>query len=160
MADLMRRRVAVIKPGSNFVALAANAATRAIPIVFGVGEDPVKLGLVASLARPGGNLTGINFFGIELNAKPLALLHELVPEAVCIAVLVNPANIPGSESALRDLPETRPVQSGCKFRFSTPAPATRSRRPLPPLCATVPTPCTSLVTCSSRACVSNLRRLL
>jgi len=71
----------------------------------GVGEDPVKLGLVASLARPGGNLTGINFFATELQAKRLQLLHEMVPKAVRIAVLVNPANIPATESALRDIPD-------------------------------------------------------
>ena len=107
MADLVRRRVAVIAtPAGNFAALSAKAATTEIPIVFGVGEDPVKLGLVANIARPGGNLTGINFFATELAAKRLAILHELVPKAVRIAVLVNPANIPATESALRDLPET------------------------------------------------------
>jgi putative tryptophan/tyrosine transport system substrate-binding protein len=105
MADLVRRRVAVIAtPAGNYAAQVAKTATTTIPIVFGVSEDPVKLGLVDSLARPGGNLTGINFFATELAAKRLALLHELVPKAVRIAVLVNPAN-PATESALRDLPD-------------------------------------------------------
>jgi len=106
MADLARRRVAVIAtPAGNYAAQAAKSATADIPIVFGVSEDPVKLGLVGSLARPGGNLTGINFFVTELTAKRLALLHELVPNAVRIAVLVNPANIPATESTLREIPD-------------------------------------------------------
>ena len=106
MADLVRRRIAAIAtPAGNLAALAAKAATTAIPIVFGVGEDPVKLGLVASLARPGGNATGINFFNLEVSAKRLGLLHDLVPKAVRIAVLVNPANAPTTETALRDIPE-------------------------------------------------------
>jgi putative ABC transport system substrate-binding protein len=106
MADLVSRRVSVIAtPAGNYAAQVAKAATTAIPIVFGVGDDPVKLGLVASLARPGGNLTGINFLTGETAAKRLALLHELVPKAVRIAVLVNPANIPATEITLRDIPD-------------------------------------------------------
>jgi putative tryptophan/tyrosine transport system substrate-binding protein len=106
MADLVRRRVAVIAtPGGSLATLEAKAATATIPIVFGIGEDPVKLGLVSSLARPGGNATGINLFLQEITAKRLGLLHDLMPKAARIAVLVNPANTPSAEAVLRDLPE-------------------------------------------------------
>jgi putative ABC transport system substrate-binding protein len=106
MADLVRRRVAVIAtPAYTPGAIAAKAATATIPIVFGVNEDPVKLGLVASLARPGGNATGINFFSEEVVSKRLQLLYQLLPKAVRVAVLVNPANTTAAETTLREVQE-------------------------------------------------------
>ena len=110
-AELVSRRIAVIVtvegPPSAF---AAKAATTTIPIVFTVSDDPVRLGLVASLARPGGNLTGVNFVSSELVAKRLELLRELVPGAARVAVLVNPANTANTETTLRDVePAARAV---------------------------------------------------
>jgi putative tryptophan/tyrosine transport system substrate-binding protein len=103
--ELVRRRVSVIAAFSTAAAFAAKAATTTIPIVFLVAEDPVRLGLVASLARPGGNATGINFLTAEVLAKRLGLLHELAPKAVRVALLVNPSNTASTESTLRAVPE-------------------------------------------------------
>src|SRR5215472_1520801 len=106
MSDLVRRGVAVIAtPGSSPAAIAAKAATETIPIVFSVGGDPVKMGLVTSVARPDGNATGVNFFLGDIAAKRLELLHGLIPKAVRIAVLVNPTNTATAEAARRDVPE-------------------------------------------------------
>ena len=102
VADLIRRQVTVIAALNTVAAVAAKAASTMIPIVFSSGEDPVRLGLVASLARPGGNATGINNFIGEVTAKRLGLLHELVPTANRVGVLVNPADVL-TETALRDV---------------------------------------------------------
>ena len=104
LAELVGRRVAVIAtPGSTPAALAAKAATTTIPIVFGVAEDPVKLGLVANLARPGGNATGVNFFVSEVVRKRLGLLRDLIPRAVRIAVMINSGNAATAEATLREV---------------------------------------------------------
>jgi ABC-type uncharacterized transport system substrate-binding protein len=100
-AELVQRRVAVIAASGGMPSiLAAKAATTTIPIVFAIAEDPVRLGLVASLAQPSGNLTGINFFATELAAKRLELLRELVPGAIRIAVLVDPTNATNTETTV------------------------------------------------------------
>ena len=110
MADLVRRQVAAIAtPGTLPATFAAKAATATIPIVFGVPQDPVKLGLVGSLARPGGNATGINFFLEEVAAKRLRLLHDLVPRAVRIALLLNPLNPSIAESTSQEVKEAAAI---------------------------------------------------
>jgi putative tryptophan/tyrosine transport system substrate-binding protein len=129
MAELVRRQVAVIATTGNLsAALAAEAATATIPIVFGVGGDPVRLGLVANLARPGGNPTGINFFANEVIAKRLRLLHDLVPKADRVAVLVNPANASVADSTLLAVQEAAPA-IGLRTQILN-----ASRAPRCPLC--------------------------
>jgi putative ABC transport system substrate-binding protein len=109
LTDLIGRRVAVLTtPGSTPGAIAAKAATSTIPIVFSVAQDPVKLGLVSSLAHPGGNATGINFFAQEAAGKRLALLHDLVPKAVNVAVFINPANASSAEYNFRQVQQAAP----------------------------------------------------
>jgi putative ABC transport system substrate-binding protein len=102
-ADLVRRQVAVIATVTAHSTFAAKAATTSIPIIFSLAEDPVRLGLIASIARPGGNATGINILTGELVAKRLELLRELVPGAARVAVLVNPANATSTETTVRDV---------------------------------------------------------
>jgi putative ABC transport system substrate-binding protein len=102
-ADLVRRRVAVIAASGGLASESAAKATPTIPIVFMVPEDPVKMGLVTSLARPSGNLTGVNFFAAELAAKRLGLLRELVPAVTRVAALLNPAEATIAASNLRDM---------------------------------------------------------
>jgi putative tryptophan/tyrosine transport system substrate-binding protein len=123
--------------------LAAKAVTTTIPIVFNVAEDPVKLGLVASLARPGRNLTGINSFIGELASKRLELLHELLPGVTRVTALVNPSG-PLAEHALRDIePAGRAMGMQIKVLNASTTVAARSMRLSQPSCTNGPTPCSS-----------------
>ena len=132
----------MIAAGNSRSAFAAKAATTTIPIVFSVNEDPVRLGLVASFAWPGGNLTGVNIFTSELAAKRLELLRELVPTATRVAVLVNPENAANTETTLRDV-ATAARALGLQIQIGPPTPAARSTRPSQHLRASDPTPSSS-----------------
>jgi putative ABC transport system substrate-binding protein len=125
VADLIRHRVNVIVTlFTTAAAQAAKATTSTIPIVFSVGDDPVKHGLVSSLSQPGGNVTGVNFFSAEVTAKRLGLLHEFLPEAARIGVLVNPTNVENTERTVKDVksaadhPSDLPVVQSTKFKLA------------------------------------------
>jgi putative ABC transport system substrate-binding protein len=154
--DLVRRQVAVIATaGSPDSAFAAKAATTTIPIVFVAPEDPVKLGLVASLARPGGNLTGINIFVVELVAKRLELLRELVPSATRIAVLVNPAEAAVTETTLKDV-ETAARAMGLQIQVLNASTGREIDAAFAILCASGPMPSSSRAASFSPAGGCNL----
>ena len=143
IADLVSRRVAVIAtPASIPASLAAKAATSTIPIAFGVGEDPVKLGLVANFARPGGNATGINFFVSEAVPKRLGLLRDLVPGAKRVAVIINPSNVATAELHPKRC-RKRLVILGCKCRSSMRPAATKLMRRSQRFLASAPKHCSS-----------------
>ena len=149
-ADLVHRQVSVIAaPGGPVAALAAKAATQTIPIVFGVDQDPVKLGLVASLARPGGNATGMFFFTAEVMAKRLGLLHDLVPAAARVAVLVNPANATTASSLFSDVEDAARVL-GLKIDFFNASTSHEIEWSSQRLCANIRMPSFSRRTRSSR----------
>jgi putative tryptophan/tyrosine transport system substrate-binding protein len=137
MNELIGKRVAVVVTSGVSAAQAAKAATTTLPVVFLTGDDPVKSGLVASLPRPGGNLTGISFLAAELAAKRFDLLRELLPSATRVAVLVNPTN-PNVESTLRDV-EVAARALGCKSKSLMPAPEVRLTQLLRLPCVSVRT---------------------
>jgi ABC-type uncharacterized transport system substrate-binding protein len=138
-AELVRRQVTVIAMGGGSPpTFAAKAATATIPLVFGVPDDPVRLGLVASLARPGGNLTGINFFNVELAAKRLELLREMAPNAARLAVLVNPDSVANTEATMRDLEAAARALGLQTITYN--ASTSGSMRPSLLLCASGPVP--------------------
>src|SRR5262249_31261944 len=134
-AELVRRQVTVIAASATTAGARCQAATTTIPIAFIAAQDPVRLGLVGSLARPGGNATGINFFSQELVSQRLGLRHELVPKAARVAVLANPANAPSAETTLRAVPEAARA-IGLQIQVLNASPAGKSRRPSSPSCAT------------------------
>jgi putative tryptophan/tyrosine transport system substrate-binding protein len=113
-ADLVRRKVAVIATGSSAAALAAKAATTTIPVVFNLGTDPVGIGLVPQLNRPGGNLTGVTLLSVEVGPKKLELMHELIPSATTIAVLINPT-APDADTDARDM-QTAATRAGLQLQ--------------------------------------------
>jgi putative ABC transport system substrate-binding protein len=153
-AELARRQVSVIYATTNLAAFAVKEATTTIPIVFIVNEDPVGLGLVASLARPGGNATGINIVTAELTAKRLDLLRELVPGAARVWLLVNPANATSTESTLRDMTEAA-RSTGLQIKVFNARTAWRLRRHSQVLRATDPRSFWSPAMHTSTADVSN-----
>ena len=158
MADLVRRQVALIAtPGSNVAAVSAKVATATIPIVFGSADDPVKLGLVASFARPGGNATGVNFFAYEVTTKQLGLLKELVPGAARIAVLINPKTAFNVETTLQAVQEAARALR-LEIQPQRLAPLMRSMQPLPPLHVNVRTRCSSRLTDFTEAAAFIWRR--